>query len=47
MAKSVDEVISKIAFAFNRVFKDFKGLYLFGIHTDGELHEGEIGRAHV
>ena len=41
MAKSVDEVISKIAFAFNRVFKDFKGLYLFGIHTDGELHEGE------
>lgn len=41
MAKSVDEVISKITFAFNRVFKDFKGLYLFGIHTDGELHEGE------
>ena len=41
MAKSVDEVISKIAFAFNRVFKDFKGLYLFGIHTDGKLHEGE------
>ena len=34
MAKSVDEVISKIAFAFNRVFKDFKGLYLFGIHTE-------------
>ena len=41
MTNSVDEVIAKITFAFNRVFNDFKGLYLFGVHTDGKLHPDE------
>lgn len=40
-AKSVDEVIFKLAKAFNRIFNDFKGMYLFGIHTDGKMHEDE------
>ena len=41
MANSVDEVIVKLSIAFNRIFNDFKGMYLFGIHTDGKMHEGE------
>ncbi len=41
MANSVDEVIVRLSAAFNRVFNDFKGMYLFGIHTDGQMHEGE------
>ena len=41
MSNSVDQVIAKIAFAFNRIFNDFKGIYLFGVHTDGKLHEDE------
>ena len=41
MANSVDEVIVKLSIAFNRIFNDFKGMYLFGIHTDGRIHEGE------
>lgn len=41
MTKSVDEVIKKLCLSFNRVFADFEGIYLFGIHLDGEMHEGE------
>ena len=41
MANSVDEVIAKLSKAFNRVFNDFKGMFLFGIHTDGKMHDGE------
>ncbi len=41
MANSVDEVIVKLSAAFNHIFSDFKGMYLFGIHTDGNMHEGE------
>lgn len=41
MANTVDDVIAKLSIAFNRVFNDFKGMYLFGIHTDGKMHEGE------
>ncbi len=41
MANSVDEVIAKLSAAFNRVFNDFKGMYVFGIHTDGKMHEDE------
>ena len=41
MSNSVDQVIAKIAFAFNHIFNDFKGIYLFGVHTDGKLHEDE------
>ena len=38
---SVDEVILKLCKAFNRVFNDFKGIYLFGTFLDGKMHEGE------
>lgn len=41
MANSVDEVIVKLSAGFNRIFNDFKGVYLFGIHTDDNMHEGE------
>jgi len=41
MTNSVDEVIFKLSKAFNRIFNDFKGMYLFGIYTDGKMHEDE------
>jgi predicted nucleotidyltransferase len=41
MKNRVDEVVFKIAKAFNRVFPDIKGFYVFGIHTDGKLHRNE------
>lgn len=41
MVKSVDEVILKLSKAFNRIFNDFKGMYLFGTFLDGKMHEGE------
>lgn len=41
MKKTVDEVILKLSQAFNIIFDDFKGIYLFGIFTDGREHEDE------
>lgn len=41
MDNKVDEVVFKIAKAFNRIFSDIKGFYVFGIHTDGKLHKNE------
>ncbi len=38
---TVDEVILKLSRAFNRVFPDFQGIYLFGACVDGKLHEDE------
>ena len=38
---TVDEVILKLSRAFNRVFPDFQGIYLFGTCVDGKLHEDE------
>ena len=38
---SVDEVILKLCKVFNRIFNDFKGMYLFGTFLDGKMHEGE------
>lgn len=38
---SVDEVILKICKGFNRIFNDFKGMYLFGTFLDGKMHDGE------
>lgn len=38
---SVDKVILKLCKAFNRIFNDFKGMYLFGTFLDGKMHEGE------
>lgn len=37
----VDEVILRLSKAFNRLFNDFKGMYLFGIFLDGKMHDGE------
>ncbi len=41
MTNSVDEVILKLSKTFNHVFSDYKGLYVFGIHTDGKIHKNE------
>lgn len=38
---TVNEVILKLSKAFNRVFPDFQGIYLFGACIDGKLHEDE------
>lgn len=36
-----DEVILKLVQSFNRLFNDFKGIYLFGACTDGKIHKDE------
>ena len=41
MKNTVDEVIFKLSKGFNQVFDDFKGMYLFGASTDGEIHPDE------
>ncbi|MFI3300853.1 MAG: nucleotidyltransferase domain-containing protein [Candidatus Gastranaerophilales bacterium] len=41
MINKLDEIILKLTKNFNIVFDDFKGIYLFGVHTDGNLHEDE------
>ena len=38
---SVDEVIFQLSKKFNQVFDDFNGIYLFGVCTDGKIHEDE------
>lgn len=38
---NLDEVILKLSKAFNRIFDDFKGIYVFGASTDGKIHENE------
>jgi hypothetical protein len=35
----IDKVIFKLSQAFNRVFPDFKYMYLFGDSIDGQIHE--------
>lgn len=37
----VDEVIFKLSKSFNQIFDDYKGSYVFGISSDGEVHEDE------
>ncbi len=41
MLNSVDEVILKLSKEFNKIFDDFKGIYLFGVHLDGRMHDDE------
>ena len=41
LLKCVDEVISLLLKDLNRVFNDFKGLYLYGVFTDGKPHPDE------
>ena len=41
MTNKIDEIIFKIVKKFNMIFDDFKGIYLFGAHVDGNLHEDE------
>jgi len=38
---SVDEVVFKISKSFNQIFDDYKGMYVFGSCTDGQIHENE------
>ena len=41
MPVTVNEVIRRLSQGFNQVFDDYKGLYLCGISSDGEIHEDE------
>lgn len=41
MNKSVDDVILKLSKAFNMIFNDYKGMFLFGTFLDGKMHKGE------
>ncbi|MDR1167532.1 MAG: hypothetical protein LBK53_01395 [Heliobacteriaceae bacterium] len=41
MANSVEEVIVSLSKAFNKIFDDFRGMYLFGIFLDGKMHYEE------
>ncbi len=41
MVNSVDTVITKLAKEFNKTFDDFRGIYLFGVFLDGDMHEDE------
>jgi len=41
MVNSVDEIIFTLSKIFNKKFKDFQGIYLFGTFLDGKMHEGE------
>ena len=41
MANSIDEVILVLSKAFNQIFDDFQGMYLFGTFLDSKMHPGE------
>ncbi len=41
MSTKVHEVIKLLSGAFRKNFEDYKGLYLFGVCRDGQLHEDE------
>jgi len=39
MSNPVEEVIIALTHAFNKKFEDYKGMYLFGVHLDGQIHK--------
>lgn len=41
MANSVNQIIIRLSKEFNKIFDDYKGMYLFGIHLDGRIHQDE------
>lgn len=41
MSNKIDEIITEIIESLKSNFKDFNGLYLFGIFSDGKMHEDE------
>lgn len=41
MVNSVNQVIIRLSKEFNKIFDDYKGMYLFGIHLDGKIHQDE------
>lgn len=41
MSNNVDEVITSLIKSLKENFSDFKGIYLFGLYTDGKMHEDE------
>lgn len=38
---TVDKIILELSKSFNKIFDDFQGMYLFGVHLDGKMHEDE------
>ncbi len=41
MSEKVHEVVKLLSGAFRKKFNDYKGLYIFGVFTDGKDHEDE------
>ncbi len=41
MSNNVDEIITSLIKSLKENFSDFKGLYLFGLYLDGQMHEDE------
>ena len=41
MSNSIDEIITALIKSFKENFSDFKGIYLFGLYLDGQMHEDE------
>lgn len=41
MQKQVQKAINLLITAFNKHFDDFKGIYLYGVFTDGKNHKDE------
>jgi len=41
LAQSVEEVIKTLIKSLSETFDDFRGLYLFGLFLDGQMHPDE------
>ena len=41
MSKKLEEVIKKLSNVLKKTFDDYRGLYVFGVHADGEDHKDE------
>lgn len=41
MSNKIDEIVTELITSLKTEFKDFKGLYLFGLYLDGKMHDDE------
>lgn len=41
MSNKIDEIITSLIKLLKEKFSDFKGIYLFGLYLDGQMHEDE------
>lgn len=41
MSNKIDEIITSLIQLLKKDFSDFKGIYLFGLYLDGQMHEDE------